>query len=340
MSRTPASAVSCSLPPGFAFTARDGSSSRRARSAGRARHIPRSRRPRARRRPCRTRGSGAAARRRIAGRSRAAPPRTPRTSGAQRRNRDRMRPSLRGLSDAPPAANPPLSPPPDLSRGRPTGGRGLHRRPRPDPRLLDDARRPGRALHAAQPLRARRPARDPRRAGGSTGTGCSSCSTARGGGPSRDAEPAAVRHAGHDFGSRAPVVLLPDGGATATGTTAPTASGARWSCARHSSRARAHPRRRIAIGGISMGGYGALLLGSRGAGDFCAVGGHSPALWFSGADSAAGCFRRRRGLCAATTSSTARRATRAVWIDVGAERSVPNAADQLRARDPRVRAHV
>ena len=37
-----------------------------------------------------------------------------------------------------------------------------------------------------------------------------------------------------------------------------------------------------------MGGYGALLLGAYG--HFCAIGGHSPALWFSGADSAAGAF--------------------------------------------------
>jgi S-formylglutathione hydrolase FrmB len=43
---------------------------------------------------------------------------------------------------------------------------------------------------------------------------------------------------------------------------------------------------RVAIGGISMGGYGALLLGPYG--HFCAIGGHSPALWFSGWDSAAG----------------------------------------------------
>jgi enterochelin esterase-like enzyme len=43
---------------------------------------------------------------------------------------------------------------------------------------------------------------------------------------------------------------------------------------------------RVAIGGVSMGGYGALLLGSQRR--FCAMGGHSPALWFSGADSAPG----------------------------------------------------
>src|SRR3954467_13346234 len=36
---------------------------------------------------------------------------------------------------------------------------------------------------------------------------------------------------------------------------------------------------RVAIGGISMGGYGAFELARRG--HFCAVGGHSPAFWLS-----------------------------------------------------------
>jgi S-formylglutathione hydrolase FrmB len=39
---------------------------------------------------------------------------------------------------------------------------------------------------------------------------------------------------------------------------------------------------RVAIGGISMGGYGAFDLAHRArAGRFCAVGGHSPAFWLS-----------------------------------------------------------
>ena len=46
--------------------------------------------------------------------------------------------------------------------------------------------------------------------------------------------------------------------------------------------------KRVAIGGISMGGYGALLLGQ--GGRFCAVGGHSPALWAHGRDTAPGAF--------------------------------------------------
>ena len=48
--------------------------------------------------------------------------------------------------------------------------------------------------------------------------------------------------------------------------------------------------KRIALGGISMGGFGALLLGSRGNGEFCAVGAQSPALWSSAGATAPGAF--------------------------------------------------
>jgi S-formylglutathione hydrolase FrmB len=47
---------------------------------------------------------------------------------------------------------------------------------------------------------------------------------------------------------------------------------------------------RVAIGGISMGGFGAYDLALQHPGRFCAVGGHSPALWLRGADTAPGAF--------------------------------------------------
>jgi len=47
---------------------------------------------------------------------------------------------------------------------------------------------------------------------------------------------------------------------------------------------------RIALGGISMGGFGAYDIALKNPGRFCAVGGHSPALWFEGAESAPGAF--------------------------------------------------
>lgn len=48
--------------------------------------------------------------------------------------------------------------------------------------------------------------------------------------------------------------------------------------------------RRIAIGGISMGGFGAYDLAVKHPGRFCAVGGHSAALWFDGSETAPGAF--------------------------------------------------
>ncbi len=48
--------------------------------------------------------------------------------------------------------------------------------------------------------------------------------------------------------------------------------------------------RRVAIGGISMGGFGAYDLALLHPGRFCAVGGHSPALWFEGGETAPGAF--------------------------------------------------
>jgi len=46
----------------------------------------------------------------------------------------------------------------------------------------------------------------------------------------------------------------------------------------------------IAIGGISMGGFGAYDLALLHPHRFCAVGGHSPALWFQGGETAPGAF--------------------------------------------------
>jgi S-formylglutathione hydrolase FrmB len=50
---------------------------------------------------------------------------------------------------------------------------------------------------------------------------------------------------------------------------------------------------RVAVGGISMGGFGAYDLARLHPGRFCAVGGHSAALWTAAADSAPGAFDDR-----------------------------------------------
>ena len=47
---------------------------------------------------------------------------------------------------------------------------------------------------------------------------------------------------------------------------------------------------RVAIGGISMGGFGAYDLARLNPGRFCGVGGHSPALWRTAGETAPGAF--------------------------------------------------
>lgn len=51
--------------------------------------------------------------------------------------------------------------------------------------------------------------------------------------------------------------------------------------------------RRVAVGGISMGGYGAYHLGLRHPGSFCAVGGHSSGLWLDESEEFEGAFDNR-----------------------------------------------
>jgi enterochelin esterase-like enzyme len=53
---------------------------------------------------------------------------------------------------------------------------------------------------------------------------------------------------------------------------------------------RFHTRGKVAIGGISMGGYGAFHLAELRPGEFCAVGGHSAAVWTSAGATAPGAF--------------------------------------------------
>jgi S-formylglutathione hydrolase FrmB len=79
---------------------------------------------------------------------------------------------------------------------------------------------------------------------------------------------------------------------------------------------------RVAIGGISMGGFGAydLMLHSRRR--FCAVGGHSPALWQTGGETAAGAFDdaedfARHDVVGAARSRPHAFARQPLWLDAG-----------------------
>jgi len=123
--------------------------------------------------------------------------------------------------------------------------------------------------------------------------------------------------------ARAPVVLLPDGGDHSYWHD--RAEGAWGSYVLHEAipaaltRSGANPHR-VAIGGISMGGFGALDLARIAPRRFCAVGGHSAALYLRGSDTPDGAFDdladfKRHDLVAFARSGSPYRAP--LWLDVG-----------------------
>jgi S-formylglutathione hydrolase FrmB len=110
---------------------------------------------------------------------------------------------------------------------------------------------------------------------------------------------------------------------------------------------RADPEK-LAIGGFSMGGYGALSLARLGKG-WCAVGGHAPALWRSGGETPAGAFDdaedfARNDVFAWAASRQRPYGQGSVWLDVGTADPFRPAtvafARLLRARGQRPKLHV
>lgn len=153
------------------------------------------------------------------------------------------------------------------------------------------------------------------------------------------------------LGSRAPDIVFPDGGSDSYWHN--RADGAWGSYVMREvipqaiSRLNADPDR-VAIGGISMGGFGALDLARLHPARFCAVGGHSAALWVSGGESAAGAFDDAEDFARHDVIAAARARDpypgMAVWIDVGNEdpfRAADTALAQLlRADGSPVQFHV
>jgi S-formylglutathione hydrolase FrmB len=77
---------------------------------------------------------------------------------------------------------------------------------------------------------------------------------------------------------------------------------------------------RIAIGGESMGGYGALHIASLRPGEFCAVAGHSAALWLTAGQTAPGAFDDAADYARNDVFAAVRRGAYnhlRVWIDGG-----------------------
>jgi S-formylglutathione hydrolase FrmB len=129
---------------------------------------------------------------------------------------------------------------------------------------------------------------------------------------------AAVRR----LGPRAPAVVLPDGG---DGSYYHDRVDGQWAqyvmrevIPTAVKRLHADPRR-IAIGGISMGGFGAYDLALHHRGRFCAVGGHSPAIWRTAAETAPGAFDDSADFARNDVVAMARsgRPARRLWLDAG-----------------------
>jgi S-formylglutathione hydrolase FrmB len=107
---------------------------------------------------------------------------------------------------------------------------------------------------------------------------------------------------------------------------------------------------RVAIGGISMGGYGAFDLARRARrGRFCAVGGHSPAFWLSAGQTAPGAFDdaadfRRHDVYRYVRTHRRPYGSTPLWIDRGdRDPFVPYDAAvvrALRSRGARLTSHV
>jgi S-formylglutathione hydrolase FrmB len=96
----------------------------------------------------------------------------------------------------------------------------------------------------------------------------------------------------------------------------------------------------VAIGGISMGGYGALHIASLRPSEFCAAGGHSAALWTSGGASAPGAFDDTEDYARNDIFAVAEKLRNIpVWLDNG-DHDPFLAADAQLARALHIRQHV
>jgi S-formylglutathione hydrolase FrmB len=82
--------------------------------------------------------------------------------------------------------------------------------------------------------------------------------------------------------------------------------------------------RRVGIGGVSMGGFGALDIARLHPGFFCAVGAHSPALWAEASQTAPGAYDDPADFAAHDVVGAAQSNPQAfafphLWIDAGTE---------------------
>jgi enterochelin esterase-like enzyme len=96
-----------------------------------------------------------------------------------------------------------------------------------------------------------------------------------------------------EAGDRAPIMVFPDGGDSSYWHDRGSGEWGRYvidEVIPEAVDASGADPDRVAIGGISMGGFGAFDLARLNPGAFCAVGGHSPAIWATAGETAPGAF--------------------------------------------------
>jgi S-formylglutathione hydrolase FrmB len=139
------------------------------------------------------------------------------------------------------------------------------------------------------------------------------------------------------LGNHAPDVVFPDGGEDSYWHDRESGAWGRYVIdeviPQTLGRLHADPQK-IAIGGLSMGGFGAYDLARLYPGHLCAVGGNSPALWVNGGESAVGAFDSAEDFAHNDVIAAAERSTdpypgMKLWIDVGNE-------DPFRSADTRL----
>jgi poly(3-hydroxybutyrate) depolymerase len=143
----------------------------------------------------------------------------------------------------------------------------------------------------------------------------------RGGGPEGMVS-GALEDALDAVGDRAPIVLLPDGGEASYWHNRRDGAWARMvvreAIPAAIERYDADPKR-VAIGGISMGGFGALHLAAAFPDRFCAVGAHSPAIFPDAASTAEGAFDDAEDFDRHDLIARAAQIPRGAWVDIGDE---------------------
>jgi len=127
------------------------------------------------------------------------------------------------------------------------------------------------------------------------------------------------------LGTRAPDIVFPDGGDHSYWRDRRSAAWGGYvmdEVIRQAIKRLGADPRRVAIGGISMGGFGAFDVARLYPRRFCAVGGHSPAIWTGAGQTAPGAFDNaadfaRHDIVHAAHSNPRVWAGKQLWLDAG-----------------------